>query len=137
MSSPPKFVPLAKEDFAEQAAWIERLLRPINSFATATVAALSKGLTLDDNVQAQIQELAFTTADPIEETFPKFFSVKTAQRPRTVTIGSVENLDDPKAVFSSAVFATWTFASDGQVRIGHVTGLATNTKYRLRFVCFA
>jgi hypothetical protein len=81
--------------------------------------------------------LAFTTLDPVEGSFPLYFSVKTANRPRTVTIGSVENLDDPTYVFASSVFASWSFASDGRVKIGHVTGLSVGTKYRLRFVCFA
>ncbi len=137
MSSPPKSFAFSKEDFPEQAGWIDRLLRPLNGFIGSTAAALNRGLTLDENIQGQIQELIITTVDPVTDSFPAYFSVKSANKPRIVILGAAEAMDDAQHIFSSPPVCTWGFASDGQVRISHVTGLSPGIRYKLRFLCLA
>jgi hypothetical protein len=52
---------LAKEDFPEQAEWIDRLLRPLNAFMQSTSGALSGGLDLSSAGGAEFRELTFET----------------------------------------------------------------------------
>ncbi len=137
MSAPPKPTVLSKEDYPSEAEWIDRLLAPLNSFMTSTVTALTKGLTIDENLQAQIQELTFTTTNPVTDGFPLYFSVKSGGRPRTVTVGFCEDVASPTTAFTTAVFPTWSFTPDGRVKISYISGLTVSTKYRIRFVCFA
>lgn len=56
----PEFRQLAKEEFPE-AAWIGKLLDPLNKFLSGVRSGLSNGLTLGDNFNAEIRTLDFTT----------------------------------------------------------------------------
>lgn len=58
----PEFRPLAREDFTE-APWIEKLLRPLNSFLTQVRAGLQNGLTLSENLNAEVKTLDVTAKD--------------------------------------------------------------------------
>lgn len=58
----PDFRPLAKEDFAE-APWIDRLIRPLNTVLGALVSGVQNGLTLSENLNAEIKTLDVTLRD--------------------------------------------------------------------------
>jgi len=59
------------EEYASQADWIEKLLRPLNNFAQSTVNAVNGGLVLSENViatykriRAQVPALVWTSITP-------------------------------------------------------------------------
>lgn len=63
------------EEYASQAEWIERLLRPLNNFAQSTVNAVNGNLTVAGNVtatyrtvRARIPALPWTTLTPENST---------------------------------------------------------------------
>jgi hypothetical protein len=58
----PEFRPFAREDFPD-APWIERLIRPLNTVLGAVTAGLGNGLTLGENLNAEIRTLDITTRD--------------------------------------------------------------------------
>ena len=66
---------LSVEEYASQAQWIEKLLRPLNNFAQSTVNAVNGGLILSQNVvatykkiQAQIPALTWNALTPENST---------------------------------------------------------------------
>ena len=129
MSQPPKPQALSREDFPSQAEWIDRLLRPINSFFSQTSAFLGGDLVSQGRVR--LAEDTFTTAAVVTDSFPRFFAVPS--QPKSVTIGQIEDITNG-AVFADAVFPTWTPSNDGrqfQVKVAHLSGLGALTKYRV------
>jgi len=59
---PPEYRNLVREDFAE-APWIEKLIRPLNAVLGQVRAALANGLTLGENLNAQVKTLDVTLRD--------------------------------------------------------------------------
>lgn len=131
MSQPPKPQALSREDFPSQADWIDRLLRPINSFITQTSAFLGGDLVAQGRVF--VAEDTFTTAATVSDSFPRYFAVPGA--PKTVKIGGIEDVA-AGGIFTDAVFPTWIPSNDGKqfkVRVNYLSGLAALTKYRVTY----
>lgn len=66
---------LSVEEYASEAAWIEKLLRPLNNFAQSTMNAVNGGLVLSDNViatykriRAQVPALVWNPLTPENST---------------------------------------------------------------------
>lgn len=60
MSKAPEFRPLAKEELPE-APWIGKLLEPLNRFLSGVRSSLANGLTIADNLNAEVRTIEFTT----------------------------------------------------------------------------
>jgi len=137
MSQPPKVQNLNREDFPEQASWIDSLLRPLNSFMTSTAAAFAN-VSRADNMQSQVEEFVFTTTGSAGLPGDALFiSVKKRFKPTILLVGSMENLTTPTASFPTAVFPTWEVSNDVsgmRVKIRALSGLSADTKYRIRFI---
>jgi hypothetical protein len=58
----PDFRPLAREDFPSE-PWIERLIRPLNTVLSAVATGLGNGLTLGENLNAEVKTIDVTTRD--------------------------------------------------------------------------
>ncbi len=132
MSSPPSNQTLSREDFAEQAGWIDRLLRPLNTFIGQTSAFLGQSLELQGHVL--YFEDVFTTEATVANSWPRYFTVP--KTPRSVSVAQAEDVTGGVA-FAASVFPTWSAANlDGQtkVKISSVAGLPTGSnKYRIRY----
>lgn len=133
MSDVPKSITLAREDFPEQAGWIDRLLRPLNGFISQVASGLAR-LSLEQNVTAQIQMVRVDTPGAVTDAFPVYFSTKF--KPRLLLVSRAENLTTEGATFTTAVFPSWSPTNDGRVKVSHITGLSTNTKYRFTLLLF-
>lgn len=60
----PALKKLLQEDFKEQGSWIGSLLNPINTFLTTVSNGLSNGLTVRENMLAQIKTVLVSGANP-------------------------------------------------------------------------
>jgi hypothetical protein len=136
MATAPKPTTLSREDYPEQAGWIDRLLRPLNAFMSEVSSTLSGRLTLGDNVMAQTEVVRVDTPATVANAFPVYFAVKMSAKPRALVVARVEDLTTSSSTFSSAVFATWEPTNDNRVKLSLVSGLSANTKYRFTLLLF-
>lgn len=122
---------LAKEDFPGQAAWIDRLLLPLNTFMETSTNTLSNALV--EGVSVQFAELNIKTGASVADSFPLYIRVTMRKRPRSVTLAQIENLEDA-STFTTAVTPTWRLSDRGGsavIEIRYITGLATSAEYRV------
>lgn len=74
------------EEFPEAVrAWIDKLISPLNSFIEQVYQALSKNITLADNIKAKVYKTAITA----NQTYPIKLSYDLNERPTSVTIGQI------------------------------------------------
>lgn len=122
---------LAKEDFPQQSEWIDRLLRPLNSFMARVAIALNSAV--QDGESLQYNTIVLNTGATVTDSFPLYVRVSMTKRPRSVLVAQIEDLT-AGATFTTPVCPTWILADrDGSavVNIRHLTGLAINTQYRV------
>lgn len=61
----PAIKKLLMEDFQDQQSWISKLLYPLNMFMTTVSNGLSNGLTIQDNMIAQVKTILVNGATPV------------------------------------------------------------------------
>ena len=136
MGTTPKASTLSREDFPEQAQWIDKLLRPLNAFMASTESAFPAGLTANGAQMGVVcfpASVTFTTSGTVTDSFPFYFS--TPAKARSVEVAQIENLSTGDT-FTGAVFPTWEASSESggyRVKVRHLTGLTTSTQYRVTF----
>ena|SRR5688572_14770620 len=118
---------LLVEDFPSQAAWIGQLLTPLNQFVENVTAALTKGLTIGDNLDQQITEFTFLGSETVE------FKCNTRNRPKGVVISRFETVSGTPP--TAAVQPVWSYDSTtSTIRIDSWHGgLSASAKYRATF----
>lgn len=129
----PPIARLVLESFPkDEQKWLGILLQPLNQFIEATYAALNRGLTLKDNLAADIRELNCDSAGP----FKLAWNLK--QRPLTVNVGAVRRTDGSVFTLADAVGVRWSFTQSGELQIDQVVGITptASAKYTLTLVCF-
>lgn len=130
---PPSATNLSREDFPAQASWIDRLLRPLNQFMVE-VSKLFQFNTLEALGDLRFAELVITTdASAVTNSFPIKLAHGLRRKPRGVFIAGLENVT-AGSTFTTAPQLTWDLVSSSEVRIRHITGLTTSTKYRVVFL---
>ena len=134
MSVAPQPVSIRTEDYPDAPDWFMDFARLFNSHANDVQAALSKGLTLDDNGAGQYVTRDFTTGASVTADaapFPLIITPSFSTRPRLLIV-EAQNLTDPTAHFGTPLFPTTTW--DGkQLAIRFLTGLSATTAYRVVF----
>lgn len=115
MSRIPPLRRISAEDFKEQAAWIDRLIVPLNDFFERTTSALNRSLTINDNFAGEIR-----TVD-IDGQFPLKLVWSLAARPTVVFVGNAYRSDGTAITTSPQV--RWSFNQSGQLQIDSMPGL--------------
>jgi len=143
MSKLPVQKKILREDIKEAPQWVERLILPINSFFETVYNALTKNITLHENISAQIKELEFNTlstyngsVDEWEELkFPK--TIK--HRANAVLLAQIidqgpigENLTSYRPIEFS-VYVDWQ-ESNEEIIIGLIYGLEESRSYKVRLI---
>jgi hypothetical protein len=116
---------LVVEDFKDQAKWIEPLLSSINSFFETTTTALNKGLTLGENLAAEIRTVE------VDGQFPIKLSWTLAAKPVSVVVGNAYRSDGTTHTHVGPISVQWSFNQAGQLQIDGVFGLLPPTQYFL------
>lgn len=121
---------LKREDYKEVSdQWMDKLLRPLNTFGKQVQDALNKGLTFGENSQAFVKTITFT--DP---GFPiKFRNELNGGRPIGVLLLSAIDVTSGSGSPVSLGQPAWSISSD-QVQISDMSGIVSAHKYRVTFL---
>lgn len=133
MASLPPIVRLVLETFPkEEQKWLGLLLQPLNQFIEATYAALNRGLTLKENLAADIRELNADSTGPFK------LAWNLNQRPVAVHIGNLRRTDGSTFTLGAAVSIRWSFTQTGELQIDQIIGITptATAKYTFTLVCF-
>lgn len=118
------------EDFPSQKSWIGALLQSLNQFMESVVGSLDRGLTVADNMDAQMAQVTVTSTGSGVITEPASFKVTTRSRPTQLLVGKVEVVSG--SAVTAAVFPTWEFVpASNTLKITSIAGLANSSKYKI------
>lgn len=123
------------EDFPSQKSWIGNFFQGLNQFLETTIAALDAGLTLTDNLDAQVAQATVSTDSSGVITDNIVFKVTTRSRPTQLLIGKIELLSGTPPVV--AIFPLWEYVpASNSIKISSVLGLPASSKFKLSFTIF-
>jgi len=130
MATIPVQTKLLVEDVPEdQRDWMKKLIAPLNQFISSTVAAMTRDLTLTENIRCQIKELTFTNNSA---SFPLLFTSTIKSRPVAVLKLNVVDISTAPTALTAAIdIPDWEFTQKQEIQINTIAGLSANQKYRL------
>lgn len=133
MGSLPPIKRFLADDYPkEEQSWINTLLYPLNLLLNTIYSNLNNGLTIGQNMQAQLNTLPVTGASPTTSYQWKF---STAGAPAAVLIGNVVQTNGTSQPITQAVTCSWSYNA-GIVSINNVTGLTKGNSYNVTFMTF-
>jgi hypothetical protein len=119
---------IAIEEFPKEVrGWIGKLINPINKFMEQSYFAISKGLTLRDNVKSQV----FNIDIVVSQTYPIKVSWTLNERPTAVSIGYMKELPNGGTIPVHTM--QWEYNSDGKIEITF-NGLESSKAYKATIV---
>ena len=117
---------IVMEDLPEQhRPWLVKLVEPLNRFLEQAYAALVGGLTLGDNLKAQVSTITLTATT----TTTQSVMWTKNEKPTAVFIGQIA--DEAGTAVPNYVF-TWTYA-DNALHLTF-TGLTAAHKYSIKII---
>ncbi len=120
---PFEFRNFVKEDFPE-APWMEKLLRPLNTLLGQVRAGLANGLTLGENLNAEVKTVDVQGVASVK------FKTRVKSAAGVVLLRAVELSGRDQLPVSGVGGVNWAQSAE-TVTISSVTGLATGHTYRL------
>lgn len=120
---------LVIEDFNDQRPWIQKLIIPINQFFEQIYFTLVSGITLKDNMKAQV----FDVTLPIDYVYTERLKLawRLNERPTSVFIGwAREDAADPAVIGNHSL--EWVF-NNGTLEV-LFNGFVDTKKYNIRIV---
>ena len=135
MSVLPQIRRFLVEDFVSQKDWIAKLFTPLNNFMDGTVNTFNRGITLRDNLAADIKIVTLDSVPSAAIPFPVAWTLKSG--PISVHVGNVINADYSALVLTAPVYVQWAYDSKG-FRLTNLIGVTpTKTvKTTITLVCF-
>lgn len=133
MAPPPKKTQLNREDLKDAPKWVDKILDVINPFIQAVVAALSRGLTLQENIYSQVKTVVFTTGAAIDDSFPLTFKSELTA-PYACWVAQCIPMEASGSVSGGVSIHTWKLTTSGMVEVSYLAGLQPSTKYRCTFI---
>lgn len=138
MAKLPQINRIRREDIPDAEDWIEKLLTPLNQFMEGVYQALNRGIAFNDNLEANLVDVVFTTdaayATPTDFGSSVTFANPLKKRPVGVVIVSLVPYDNINLSIFAATSVSWRINYEGQIEIGYITGLAASTKYRAKLM---
>jgi len=117
------------EDYPSQASWIGSLLYPLNLLLNTIYANLNNGLTIGQNMLAQVNTLSISGSSPTTSYLWKFSS---GGAPIGVFVINAA-ATSATAPILGAVSCQYTYNA-GVITITNVTGLTPGNTYNITFV---
>ena len=115
------------EDYPTEKGWIDRFFGSFNLFMTAISNGLNNGMTIQDNMLAQIKPITISGASPSSK-----FAWKFSGKPIGVLVIGLTKSDGSPSLVTASVTCDWSF-SQGFVLINNVTGLNPGASYLVTF----
>lgn len=111
----------------------EGVLYILNLLIDSQVTSLDKGLTVAENMNAQVKELTFTTSSTY--TGGDWTTIKFKHslfgKASGVSIAQIWVKDDRSLVIKSATTLDWT-EENGQIKVRYISGLNNSLTYTVR-----
>ena len=127
------FKRILSEQFIGAPEWFTKFIQQFNLLLEQVVKVLTNGLTISDNMDAQLytfQILAGASADLNTTSFVCTMS----KIPEVVMVGKVFS-SRVTTIMTSPVQVFWTVAGE-KININSITGLTSGTNYSLTLVVF-
>lgn len=115
------------EEFPKEVrSWLDKMFQPLNTFMEQTVALSNNGITVQENLKAQVFEIVVYGQDP-----PQSRAWKMNQRP--VGVWEVDIAEVANATGTIPAHSLlWTYKGDSiEFKLN---GLTSGVKYRLTFI---
>lgn len=136
MSRLPQIRRLLVEDFLEQKDWISKLFTPLNTFMDGVNSSLSRGISLRDNMAADVKVITLDSVPTAEK--PARVQWSLPVNPIAVHVGNVQNPKYTNFTLAAAVQVQWIYDATGGLRLTNVIGITPTTasQYILTLVIF-
>jgi hypothetical protein len=136
MSELPQIRRLLVEDFLEQKEWISKLFIPLNNFMDGTFLALNRGITLRQNMAADIKTI--TVSKVPSSTNYVGIPWDLDQKPISMHVGNIVRTDSGAFTLAAAIQVQWTYDKSKGLRITNLIGVTPSStdKYELTLVIF-
>lgn len=118
------------EDFPDQASWIGTLFYPLNEFLQTVYSNLNNGLTLSQNMLAQVVTLPIKGSSP---TTSFSWNFSKSGNPIGVTVVNALNTNGSGSGVLGAVSCQWSYSA-GVISILNITGLNAANSYNVTFI---
>lgn len=118
------------DDFPDQASWIGTLLYPLNLLLNTIYSNLNNGITIAQNMVAQVATLPITGSSPTTSIQWKF---STISAPIGITVVNVVQTAGSGSVILGAVSCQWSYNA-GTISISNITGLNSANSYNITFI---
>ena len=126
---------IGSDIYQDAEKWGKQLIDILNPFIRDVFLALSKNITLADNLSGSIREFTFTTKSNYTAGTAGWelirFAHGLAVKATKCELLQINEIGDNEPVITSAVSMDWTEAA-GEIKIRYVAGLANSKKYKMR-----
>ena len=130
MAKLPRFTRFLTEDFPEeQREGIGKMLVNLNTFMQSVTSALTRNITVDQNIAGQIKTLSVTGGSTLK------FKYDVAVRPRILVIGRVAKIG-AAATTGPVTIDTWSDDGAGNIS-ATFTGLTSAHKFNITLLLFS
>ena len=121
MSELPQIRRLLVEDFLEQKDWISKLFIPLNNFMDGTFTALNRGVTLRQNMAADIKVVTLNRVPTATDYASVAWNLP--QPPISLHVGRIARTDNTAVVLAAAVQVQWEYDTRKGLRLTNLIGL--------------
>lgn len=132
MSKLPQLTKLRKDDLGNGLPpWMDKVIYSFNRLADSMYSALNNGLTVQENMKAEVFKITIYPAD-----LPYSMSAKYPITDLVVT--SISEVSGSRVNFTSPVWADWVYdASNTNVVLYNISGLTSGKQYKIRLMGFS
>lgn len=121
MSELPQIRRLLVEDFMEQKEWISKLFIPLNNFMDGTFGALNRGITLRQNMAADIKVVTVNRVPTAADYIGVPWTIP--QKPISVHVGRIVRTDNTAVVLAAAIQIQWEYDTNKGLRLTNLLGV--------------
>lgn len=132
MANVPEKQQIVPEDFRpDEQELAAKIADPVNTYIEQLNGILDNGLTIADNLRAEIRVVNVTGGQPTT------FSYARSSKPVGLWVIDYSNITDPTEVLSVAVQAKWSYDGRGNITLNNVTGLTGGEKYNITLIAIS
>jgi len=138
MSKLPQVRRLLIEDFPDQKDWVGNLFSPLNVFMDGVISCLSKGISLRDNMAADIIVNNTSRVPTLKKPIVLPWNSRLGL-PASITIGNITRVDGANFVLVAPVAIQWKYDFSQGILITNIIGITptADDKFNITYTVFA